>query len=116
MSSAILNQDGEAELPVEIGKVFDAILEAVPTINGMKIDSSDRLLGRILVKSGVSLFSWGENIPIQLYEVSENKTKIKITSAPKTGMLAAGGWDGGKGRKNIEDILSATSRVLQSRM
>lgn len=110
---ALLDHNGECEIPMAKNNVFDALCLAIPAIKGMKIDSSDKLLGRIVVKAGVSLFSWGENIPIQVLEISENRTKIQITSSPKTGVMFGGAMDMGKNRKNIEKILSATSQILQ---
>jgi hypothetical protein len=67
-----------------------------------------------MVKAGVSLYSWGENIPIQLSEIAENRTKVQITSSPKTGIMFGGAFDMGKNRQNIENILSSTSRILSS--
>ena len=83
---AFLDHNGESEYPFSKYKVFDAMRLAIPTIKGMKIENADKLQGRILVKAGVSLWSWGENIPIQLSELSETKTKVQITSSPKTGI------------------------------
>ena len=113
---ALLDHNGECEFPIAKEKVFEALCQAIPTISGMKLESADKLLSRIMVKAGVSLFSWGENIPIQLLEVSENKTRIQITSSPKTGIMFGGAFDMGKNRKNIENILSATSQILQKNM
>ena len=110
---AFLDHNGESEFPMNKSQVFDAMCMAIPTIKGMKIDNADKLQGRIMVKSGVSLASWGENIPIQLIEMGENKTKVQITSSPKTGIMFGGAFDMGKNRQNIEDILSATSKILQ---
>lgn len=107
-----LDHNGECEFPVNKTKVFDAICKAVPKIKGMEIANADKLSGRILVKSGISLFSWGENIPIQLIQVSKNRTKVSITSSPKTGIMFGGAFDMGKNRKNIEEILSETSKIL----
>ncbi len=111
---AFLDHNGESEFPFKRDTVFDAVCEAVPKINGMKIDNSDKLSGRIMVKAGVTLWSWGENIPIQLTSVSETKTKVQITSAPKTGAMFGGTFDMGKNRKNIEKILSETSSILST--
>jgi hypothetical protein len=111
---AFLDHNGESEFPISKDKVFDAMSRAIPTIKGMKIDNADKLQGRITVKAGVSLWSWGENIPIQLIELSENKTRVQITSSPKTGILFGGALDMGKNRKNIETILSTTSRILSN--
>lgn len=111
---AILDHNGESEFPFRKDTVFDALLKAVPTVNGMKIENTDKLTGRVMVKAGVSLWSWGENIPIQLSSLSTTKTKIQITSSPKTGIMFGGAFDLGKNRKNIERILLATSKILSS--
>lgn len=110
---AFLDHNGESEFPINKIQVFDAMCLAIPTIKGLKVENADKLQGRILVKAGVSLYSWGENIPIQLLEINENKTKVQITSSPKTGIMFGGAFDMGKNRKNIENILSATSNILQ---
>ena len=111
---AFLDHNGESEFPFKRDIVFDAVCKAVPNIDGMKIDNSDKLSGRIMVKAGVTLWSWGENIPIQLTSISETKTKVQITSAPKTGAMFGGAFDMGKNRKNIERILSETSKILST--
>jgi len=111
---AFLDHNGESEFPMSKDKVFEAMKKAIPTINGLKIENADKLQGRFVVKAGVSLYSWGENIPIQLSEISENRTKVQITSSPKTGIMFGGAFDMGKNRKNIENILSSTSQILSS--
>ena len=110
---AFLDHNGECGFPLPENLVFQALRKAIPTIKGMAIESADPLLGRVVVKTGVSMFSWGENIPIQLQEVGPNQTKVQITSSPKTGIMFGGAFDMGKNSKNIEDILAATSRVLK---
>lgn len=111
---AFLDHNGESEFPFSKEYVFNAMCIAIPTIKGMKVENADKLQGRILVKAGVSLYSWGENIPIQLIEISVNKTRVQITSSPKTGIMFGGAFDMGKNRKNIEGILSATSKILST--
>ncbi|WP_395051595.1 hypothetical protein [Flavobacterium sp.] len=111
---AFLDHNGESEFPMSKDKVFEAMRKAIPTINGLKIENADKLQGRFVVKAGVSLYSWGENIPIQLIEISENRTKVQITSSPKTGIMFGGAFDMGKNRKNVENILSSTSKILSS--
>lgn len=111
---AILDHDGESEFPFKRNTVFEAICKAIPTVDGMKLDSADELSGRIMVKAGVTLWSWGENIPIQLTSLSETKTKVLITSTPKTGAMFGGAFDMGKNRRNIEKILSETSKILST--
>lgn len=75
---ALLDHNGECEFPIAKEKVYEALCQAIPTISGMKLESADKLLGRIMVKTGVSLFSWGENIPIQLLEVSRIKQEFRL--------------------------------------
>ena len=111
---AFLDHKGESEFPFKKDTVFDAICKAIPKVKGMKIDNADKLAGRIMVKAGVTLWSWGENIPIQLTSLSETKTKIQITSTLKTGVMFGGAFDLGKNRKNIEKILSETSKILST--
>ncbi|HKM02979.1 MAG TPA: SHOCT domain-containing protein [Lachnospiraceae bacterium] len=111
---AILDHNGESEFPFKRNTVFEAICKAIPTVDGMKLDSADELSGRIMVKAGVTLWSWGENIPIQLTSLSETKTKVLITSTPKTGAMFGGAFDMGKNRRNIEKILSETSKILST--
>ena len=111
---AFLDHNGESEFPMSKDRVFEAMRKAIPTINGLKIESADKLQGRFIVKAGVSLHSWGENIPIQLTEISETRTKVQITSSPKTGIMFGGAFDMGKNRRNIENILSSTSKILSS--
>jgi hypothetical protein len=111
---AFLDHNGESEFPMSKDKVFEAMKKAIPSIKGLSIENADKLQGRFVVKAGVSLYSWGENIPIQLTEISETRTKVQITSSPKTGIMFGGAFDMGKNRKNIENILSGTSRILSS--
>ncbi len=111
---AILDHNGESEFPFKRNTVFEAICKAIPTVDGMKLDSADELSGRIMVKAGVTLWSWGENIAIQLTSLSETKTKVLITSTPKTGAMFGGAFDMGKNRRNIEKILSETSKILST--
>lgn len=111
---ALLDHNGEAEFPYAKEDVFDAIVTAIPTISGLTVHTVDKLSGRILAKAGVTLFSWGEDIPISVIEVSYGRTKVSVTSSPKTGLMFGGAMDMGKNRQNIENILSATSKILSS--
>lgn len=92
--------------------MFEALLEAIPQVPGMKVHSADKMSGRIMAKAGVSLMSWGENIPITVFEVSPGRTRVSVTSTPKTGLLFGGAFDLGKNRRNIEKILGTVSTTL----
>lgn len=125
MSSA--SNSGEAEFPFNKQTVFNALLMAIPRVDGMSVRSSDPLSGRILAKAGMSLLSWGENIPISLSEPSANRTIVRISSSAKTGVSSAGFMDDdgffasgdltfGKHRKNVDRILSELSAELSKIM
>ena len=106
------NKEGEAQFPVGKKEVFEAVKKAVINV-GFKLDSADEFMGRINAKAGMSLMSWGENVPIQVSSISENETKVSLSSGSKVG------WGGsqidfGKNASNIEKILSETSKILQN--
>ncbi len=106
------NEESEFPLPKEV--VYYAICKAIPTIKGMEIKNSDKLQGRISVRVSISLFSWGEYITIQLISINEKLTKVQINSAPKHGIVLGTALDMEKNRKNIEEILNKTSKILSS--
>ena len=112
---AFLDHEGGAEFPFVKEDVFEALTEAINKIKGMKVDKEDKLSGRILAKAGVSLTSWGENIPIYIIEVSPGITRVSVTSTPKTGVLFGGAFDLGKNRKNIDKIFDKTSTILNKK-
>jgi hypothetical protein len=112
---AFLDHQGGADFPYPREQVFDALLQVIPTV-GMKVDRHDRATGLISAKAGVSLMSWGENIPISITETAPGRSRVAITSTPKTGVLFGGAFDLGKNRGNIEKILFEAARVLGGSM
>lgn len=74
---SIVDHHGEVEYPFSQKTVFKAIMEAAPNINGLTLDSADEISGRVTFKAGVSLASWGENIPVQLIKVTPTETLMK---------------------------------------
>src|SRR5574344_1455604 len=112
---SIVDHHGEVEYPFSIKTVFKAIIEAAPNIDGLSLDSADEMSGYLTFKAGISLASWGENIPIQLVKMSEVRTKMQILSTPKTGVMFGGAMDFGKNRQNIDKIIKAVSAVLASK-
>lgn len=112
---SLVDHHGEVEYPFSIKTVFTAIIEAAPNIDGLELDGADEISGRVIFKAGVSLASWGENIPVQLIQVSNVRTKMQILSTPKTGVMFGGAMDMGKNRKNIEKIINAVSNILANK-
>lgn len=85
--------------------------------------TNTRCFATLVVKTGMSLLSWGENIPISLTEPSPNKTLVQIASDPKTGfsqggflsddgLFVSGDMSFGKNRKNVDRIFSELSLEL----
>lgn len=109
---SLVDHEGSVEYPYSKKIVFDTLMEAAPKIDGLELDSADEVSGRVTFKAGVSLASWGENIPVQLIEVAPTRTQMKVMSSPKTGIMFGGAMDLGKNRRNIEKIISAVSDVL----
>ena len=112
---SLVDHEGNIEYPYNKKDVFNAIIEAVNNLNGMKIQEEDDVGFHILVYAGISLFSWGENIPISIIEKSPGITQVSITSTPKTGIWFGGTFDLGKNRRNIEEIFRETSRILKEK-
>lgn len=112
---SIVDHQGEVEYPFCTQTVFKAILDSASSINGLSIDSADELSGRVTFKAGVSLASWGENISVQLIQLSPARTQMKVLSTPKTGIMFGGAADFGKNRQNINKIIAAVSKTLASK-
>lgn len=112
---SLVDHEGSVEYPYSKKTVFDAIIEVSPKIDGLTLDSADEISGRVTFKAGVSLASWGENIPVQLIEVTPVRTQMKVLSSPKTGVMFGGAMDFGKNRQNIEKIINAVSSVLANK-
>ena len=112
---AFWDQEGGTEFPFDKEVVFEALVEVIKTINGLKVDEVDILSGKITVKNGNTLTYRGENIPIYVKEVSPGITRVSVTSTPENGVLIGKTFDLGKNRKNIEKIFDETSKILNQK-
>lgn len=79
---SLVDHEGTVEYPFSQKTVFKAIMEAAPNIEGLSVDSADEMSGRVTFKAGVSLASWGENIPVQLVRIAPTRTQMKVLSTP----------------------------------
>ena len=109
---ALLGHVGGAELPYPRDNVFDALLVAVSTLSGIKLQTADKLSGTVVAVARVSVASWGENLTMSVVELSPLLTRVDVASRPKTGMFLGGAFDLGKNRRNVERVLEAVSLVL----
>jgi len=100
-----------AALPFPMEEVFNATLSVAKKMKGVKVKSSDAMLGRINLSTSATATSWGELIPIQLI-ADGDKTQISIVSKSKTGVMAGGAFSK-KNEQNVELLLSNVSSFLQ---
>ncbi len=103
----MVSEPGTADFPYPKQQVFAALIDAIPTVKGMAVHAADEQSGYILAKSGMSLMSWGESIPMTVTETGPGSTRVEITSKLKFGLV-----DWGKNRRNLEAILGATWQRL----
>ena len=65
--------------------------------NGKIVVSKDR--SAVVIKLGYSWRSWGEKITVEMKDIENNQTQIKITSKPKSSLTLI---DSGKNLENIK--------------
>jgi len=102
----MFDKEGNIEVPYKKDDVFNAIDESIPKISGMKITKSDKTRGYFQINSGISLFSWGENLEITLKD-SLGGTIISISSSNKIILDLYG-----KNKRNIELLYQNISESL----
>jgi len=88
--------------------VFDTILQIVDKLELYK-EKVNKQNGQIIVSTGVSLWSWGERIIIQITEEGP-KTRVTVSSTPKAQL-----FDWGKSQKNEKAIVKKLSTLLGER-
>ncbi len=101
----------QQKLPFPYDDVFDAVVAVIPTI-GFKLKSQDRVIGRITASTGMSLFSWGENLTIVVEKVEDRSTLVAIGSALKVSINVTGRH---RHAKNFNRLIEALSSHLQNR-
>lgn len=112
---SIVDHETSIEVPYKTVDVYNAIKEVAiyNHYHDFEFDYEDETLKIIYLKTRISMFSWGENIQISVEQGTNNNTKIKIISTPKTGAMLGGLFDMGKNKKNIQALLSEISIELQ---
>jgi len=96
------------EYPYNFEDVYNAVIEAISNIRGMRIEVADKINGFVMVETGMSLTSDGEDIKISLLENIPNRTRVEINSTLKTYSIMGRG----KNKANIEKIMNNTSKIL----
>ena len=103
------SQATQQKLPFPYDDVFDGICEVIPKL-GFKLKSSDKVIGRVSASTGMSLFSYGENLTITVEKLDEG-TLVGIESALKVGLNFAGTH---RHSKNFDKLIESLSKHLQS--
>jgi hypothetical protein len=106
------NQTTQQGVPYPYAVVFETLLKVIPE-TGMALKENDKVLGRIIASTGMSLFSWGENIAIVVEKRDDNSCVVAIDSALKLGSNIAGAH---RHQKNFNMIISALGKRLQETM
>ena len=98
-------------LPNNPNETFAALKRAIDRIGNCKITGVDENNRSLLVNTGVSAFSWGERVTVNVMQGSNGGSAVEVISAPKTG--AAGNiGDMGKNNRNIAAIFNALQAEL----
>lgn len=104
----------KAEFPVGPANLFAAALEAVRSLPGASIRTSDETRGLIKASVATSWTSAGERIEVRIVPASSTSSIAVIKSKPK---LPTTVFDAGKNRANvahIQDALESATRGTQA--
>lgn len=106
---SIASQSTQQKFPFGFDDVFAGVIEVIPE-TGMKLKSQDKVIGRITASTGMSVFSWGENLIIVVEAVADQVTLVGIESALKFGANLAGAH---RHQKNFNALIEKLSIHLQ---
>jgi len=75
---------------------------------GFSIESFDENKGYIYASSPPSIFSWGEEITVEVNRISTTTTEVRVESRPKAQL-----FDWGKSRENERMIMESLKNMLE---
>ena len=104
-----VHQVRNIELMLPYDKVFDLCFQAA-FVSGGKIYVNDQGRGKILARTGRSLYSWGETISFNLNRSDTEKTRVRVSSKPR---LLANPVDYGSNLDNVEAIVNFLKLKVQ---
>jgi hypothetical protein len=91
-----------------MARVFAHVLKVLPE-EGFAIKQIDEIICRVIASTGLSMFSFGENIFISLKRVDDENTVMSIESKLK--IFSLSGIP--RNRKNIETIIFAVRKSIR---
>ncbi len=96
----------EFHVPHPKDETFEALVQVLPTVKGMKVKGADPASGQIDASAGLSIWSWGERIRIGVTDAAGGSV-VSISSGNKAQLVS---W--GKNKRNIAEIEAALHRRL----
>ena len=105
----ISDQQTLQKFPFPYEQVFDNILTVLAQ-EGFSVKESDKIIGRVVASTGMSMFSYGENISISLDRIDESTTSVNIVSGLKVSFNIGSNF---KNQKNIDKLFMSLSKSLQ---
>lgn len=77
---SISSQATQQNFPFSYDAVFDGLTEVITKV-GFKLKSADKVIGRISASTGMSLFSYGENLTLVIENrLSQNSKSFYINN------------------------------------
>ena len=98
-----------AMFPKSWADVYRAALGAIPTIPKMRVKSADQGSGRIIAKKGMTMRSWGEEIVVDVWEISPGKAGVRVNSRDKVELI-----DWRQNEQNVALILDVIAGALKT--
>jgi hypothetical protein len=79
------SQATQQKFPFPYKGVFNGLVQVLGQLN-MSVKESDAVIGRITASTGMSLFSWGENLTLVVERMDEASSLVGIESGLKMGI------------------------------
>lgn len=92
-----------------VATTYQALMQALSKTTKYRIINADQNANLIIIKSGVSLTSWGEDITIVVAPGLNGDSTVSIASSLKMGL-----FDWGKNNKNLNTIIQLLTEELQT--
>lgn len=87
-------------------QVFDAACRTAGTLK-LTVTAANPAYGQATLSAGMSLFSWGEDLHLQVFQAGAGVVAVTLRSGLKFGLV-----DWGRNRRNLEKYFSALSTAL----
>lgn len=99
----------ESQVARNIDYVYINCLEAADQL-GFTINSENLTDGAIYFKSGVTIWSFGEVVKVQLSEVTSISTNVQVGSTAKAQLFT---W--GKNSENVTSFMQLLTQLLKTK-